>query len=352
MKHATTATLSELTTIGIGSEIERFYVANSSAELVEVVELADKESLPLLVLGHGSNILPADSPFLGVVVVYKCSWDGHFPKIPAGVALDDVVLQAIGQNETSCVSPEIVNLSGIPGTIGSAVVQNAGAYGSEIADFVQSVEVYDRKTSSISTLNADELGFSYRNSHLKQSIGYANGFSPQQIVLSVTLNSFGESEQFRTDTFTNQQLLDKRTEILNIRNSKGMLAPSFPYPNSDVGHDPDRRSCGSFFTNPIVAADFELPPDCPTYSVNDCAEPLKKVSAGWLIQHAGFEPGYNFDGNSQSCGARLSSKHALAIVNAGCATSSEVQALMDAIVQAVENKFKIHLEPEPIIISH
>jgi UDP-N-acetylmuramate dehydrogenase len=240
------------------------------------------------------------------------------PIVPGSVSLD-AVAEEMGY----------IALSGIPGTLGGAIVQNAGAYGAEIADFVLRVQVYDTEQDDVLWMSRDECQFSYRSSVFKGGSRF--------IVLAAELRA-SEPEDVARCTATS------REEVLGIRAEKGMLAPGFAYGDGD---DPDRRGCGSFFTNPVVtvAVAEAVDENCPRWATDDGHV---KLSAAWLIEHAGFPKGFSLPGSS----ARLSTKHTLALTHfaASDTAGADMRELALHIQNGVSGKFEIYLEPEPVML--
>lgn len=312
------ARLSDFTTIGCGGKISNLFIANTTEELSAKVKFADQNNLALLVLGEGSNIVPFDGNFDGQVIIDKTCKTMH-----------TLVLDGI-------LPPE---LAGIPGSLSACAVQNAGAYGYEICQFIDQVEVYDRETNMVKTFKNSDLKYGYRTSYFKKSIGYKNGFSPKDIVLKVTL------KDYQSDSIARHQ--KKITEILTLRDSKGMLSPNLKWGNFT---DYDRRSCGSFFTNPIISKEklidlqnvFGI--EFKNWKVDNS---LYKISAAFLMEQCGINKGFTLDNVSQ-----ISSKHTLAIrVNTNNGASRSVHNLMKYIQNTVKEMSDIDLHAEPIIMN-
>lgn len=254
-------------------------------------------------------------------------------------------------------------LSGIPGTVGAAPVQNVGAYGHEISEVVSSVTTLDRETGQRRQFSLSELGFGYRTSVLKESLEKW-GPSPRWIVLDVefafrhaTLSApVAYAQLARTlgcKVGDRVDALAVREAVLDLRRGKGMVLDAA---------DPDTHSAGSFFTNPIVsAADADtLPPDAPRYPVLDHsarrniadAAPevpgLVKTSAAWLIDHAGFTKGFALTADAP---VALSTKHALAITRRSPdATAADISRLRQRIVEGVRDTYGVTLRPEPVTL--
>jgi UDP-N-acetylmuramate dehydrogenase len=246
--------------------------------------------------------------------------------------------------EENCAGLEC--LAGIPGTVGGTPVQNVGAYGQEVASVIELVRAYDLQEHEFVEFAAAECGFAYRRSR------FNSADRGRYIVTSVDyrLTSGGaptmryEELQRAFPEGAQPSLADVAAQVRCIRQAKGMLI---------VEDDPDCRSAGSFFKNPVVsdeqfrqiAAACETPPPCFPAS-SDFENPGQvKVPAAWLIEHAGFTKGYAL-GN-----AGISSRHTLALVNRGGASAAEVLALSGRITTAVERRFGVRLEMEPVMVG-
>jgi len=346
--------LASHTTLGIGGPAKRYVEPESREELIEVLKSAKAENLPIFVLGSGSNTLIDDAGFSGVVIhlgMKNVSWEeaGRRTRvtIEAGALFDDVVAESCKRDLGG-----IESLSGIPGTAGGALVQNIGAYGQELSEVFVSAEVLDIESLSVVTLSKSDLEFAYRSTRLKTA---ENGL----IVLSVTLSlsAFDADEAVKvalTHGFKKIALVppktasDMRRRVIETRKSKGMC-----YDPDDV----DSHSVGSFFVNPVVSPEeasrlkgrdsflvsnvVTSRNTMPTYP----AENGVKLSAAWLIEQSGFTKSYRHQN------AALSSKHCLAIINPGKATSGDVISLANKIAQTVMVEFHVKLSPEIIYLS-
>lgn len=342
--------LASLTTLRVGGDAQRLIDATETEELIEAVAQADSEGVPVLILGGGSNVVIADSGFSGTVVCVRTlevtpSRDGDVVRVrvDAGVPWDAFVARTVadGWSGLEC-------LSGIPGSVGATPIQNVGAYGHEVAEFIESVEVFDRQSQARQTLLADKCDFSYRSSVFKQN-------PSQYIVLAVNfvLNVSKESAPIKyaelaetlgvaiDEVAPSEQV---RRTVWSLRQSKGMVL--------DID-DHDTWSVGSFFTNPIVDLEVvsSLPEDAPRWEQPDGRV---KLSAAWLISLAGFGKGW--PGNpagpvDPTIRASLSTKHALAITNRGTAHAVDVLQVARDVQAGVEAKTGIHLEPEPRLIN-
>jgi UDP-N-acetylmuramate dehydrogenase len=338
--------LAPLTTLGIGGPARCFVRAESVDEIREVVAWADAQHEPLFILGGGSNLLIADEGFDGVVLqidlrgitVLAVGPEAVTVFVAAGERWDDFVAFAIVRGWAG-----IECLSGIPGLTGATPIQNVGAYGQDVSETIIGVEAIERDTGRVVTLTNWDCGFDYRQSVFKSS---AKG---RYIVVGVTFRLIpGGAATIRYPEL--QKYLDEhdvdagdlprvRAAVVAIRKRKGMvLDPS----------DPDTRSDGSFFMNPVVtSAKFDEflrkagTKNVPHFPSGDQI----KLSAAWLIEHAGFHKGFVH----RNVG--LSSKHALAVINRGGGTAREVLELVAMIQDRVREAFGVEIQPEPNFIG-
>ena len=341
-----TERLSAYTTFRLGGPAARFTVARTAAELTRAVAEADAAGEPVLVLGGGSNLLVADEGFPGLVV--RAATAG----ISASEAGDGVtVTVAAGENWAALVDWAVAEklagiecLAGIPGLAGATPIQNVGAYGQEVASTITAVRVYDRSQAAERVLTPAECEFGYRDSVFKSVAG-------RYVVLEVTFALARDpmslpvrypelARKLAVSAGERAPLEEVRDAVLALRRSKGMvLDPA----------DPDTASAGSFFTNPVISAErfAELERRAgtavPSYPAGDGQV---KLPAAWLIEHAGFEKGFRGPG-----GARISTKHTLALTNAGGATTADVIGLGRQIVAGVREAFGVDLTNEPTLIG-
>lgn len=367
--------LSQLTTLRTGAAPARMVDALTVDELIGVLREAWADGEPLLVLGGGSNLFVGDEPFEGTVVRVLTKGIERLPsprpgfvrlRVQAGHDWDDLVAHAVTEGLAG-----IEAMAGIPGTVGAAPVQNIGAYGQEIVQTLAEVELIDEATGDVATVPASELGLGFRTSVFKQH--YGSVAQRPAVILSVTLEladvGHGErpvaGEQLRAalglapeDTVS---LAWVREHVLETRRRKGMVLDA---------SDPDTYSAGSFFQNAIVSASFArtLPPDCPRWPVTPDLDPVLviplaayegyvpraaaqesdvKISAAWLIEHAGLRKGFKLPRSR----AALSSKHALALTNRGEGTAEELAQLARFIQGRVQAEFGLILQPEPVLVG-
>lgn len=320
-----TKPLSELTTIRVGGVPAELVEAFSSDALIKETRRVWASGENWFVLGGGSNVVVADDVCdLHVIRVANRGIEkiGHGAlRVQAGENWDDLVRYCCEHGFGG-----IESLSGIPGTVGAAPVQNIGAYGAELADVFVRCEFLDYATGEVEILNRDDCEFGYRDSIFKRGKLGVITWVEMQLLVDLPAGS-------------TELLKRRRDEVLDLRASKGMVLSE---------HDLDTHSCGSFFTNPIVSGEFArtLPEDAPRWAVDEDAE-LVKLSAAWLIEHSGITKGLAL-GDSK---AAVSTKHALAITNRGGATAAQIGELARFIQQRVAATFGINLAPEPNFIS-
>jgi UDP-N-acetylmuramate dehydrogenase len=325
--------LADLTTLVVGGPADRLIEVEDAAELVAAVREADEAGRPLLLLGGGSNVVAPDDGWVGVVVAVRTRGierNGGRLVVQAGEPWDDLVAYAV-ENRLAGIEA----LSGIPGSTGATPVQNVGAYGQEVAQTITAVRVYDRAEKNERTLTPAECGFAYRDSRLKREPG-------RFVVLDVTFEldqgelsrPVGYAELARrldVEIGDRAPLQDVRDTVIGLRRGKGMvLDPA----------DPDSRSAGSFFTNPIVPTARAVD-GCPSWPAG---EGQVKLSAAWLVEHAGFGKGTR-DGH-----VGTSSRHSLALTTDPGATAVELLAFADRVVATVEKKFGVTLDREPTAV--
>jgi UDP-N-acetylmuramate dehydrogenase len=343
--------LADCTTLRLGGPARRFVRAGTEDELIEAVRAADAGHDPVLILGGGSNLVVADAGFPGTVIqvaTHGFSRDGQpgLVTVAAGEDWDAVVARSVAEGLAG-----LECLSGIPGRVGATPIQNVGAYGQEVAQTITSVRVLDRTTGDVLEIPAGQCGFGYRTSRFKA--GDAGRF----VVLSVTFRlpvqalsmpvryaelatALGVRVGDQVDS------TDARAAVIGLRQGKGMVIDPA---------DPDTRSAGSFFLNPVLdeatmavlekAARARCGEDTrvPRFEAGDGQV---KVPAAWLIERAGFGKGYGLAG-----GARISSKHTLALVSTGSAGTAALIALAAHIRDGVYDAFGVSLSPEPVLVG-
>jgi UDP-N-acetylmuramate dehydrogenase len=317
-------------------------------DVEEALRFAESRGLALFVLGGGSNLVVADAGWDGLVLqiaigeIHPQSAEGKAVfDVGAGVGWDQFVAHTVSLN---CAGVEC--LSGIPGSVGGTPVQNVGAYGQEVSESVVSVLVFDLKQKCVRELTAAECRFSYRASIFNTS---ERG---RYIILRATYAlmpgggpavKYADLQKYFAQGGGPPTLAETREAVCSIRASKGMLI---------TPGDPDSKSAGSFFKNPVVspAQHNELARRAAERSLEIPSYPAlsqqQKISAAWLVETSGFKKGYT------KGRVAISSKHALAIVNRGGATASEIVALRDEIQAGVYTAWGVRLQPEPVFIGY
>lgn len=375
---------SQLCTLRVGGPIESFNSFTALEQLVWALRQISASKRPMLMLGGGSNIVPSDQGCdvivvkdqrQGIQIITEASdlanltglhrenetldpqglgKDWVLVRADAGVTWDELVEYTVSHGLSG-----VEMLSGIPGTVGAAPVQNIGAYGGEIGQALVGVLVWDRKLwgdGRIRYLSRRELRLGYRDSILKRSrqacdfLGDATG---RWVVLEVDLKlqcselsqpvAYHQlAQHLGVEPGQRVPLTQLRAAVLELRRSKGMILDCA---------DHDTWSVGSFFVNPIVAADApilaQLPSEAPRYPVSQTDNRSIKLSAAWLISHAGIKKGFALRGSA----AAVSSKHVLALTNRGSATSAQIQELANQIITRVKEHFGLTLVPEPVILN-
>jgi UDP-N-acetylmuramate dehydrogenase len=384
--------LAPFTTFGIGGPARWFVEARSEDEIVEAAAWAAERGTKLFVLGGGSNLLVSDAGFDGLALRVGLRGIAALPSAekldaeskscqgttskPALSAVERV--PQTQQNESGALGPVIYRaaagedwdsfvertvqencagvecLAGIPGTVGGTPVQNVGAYGQEVASAIERVRAFDLRERAFVEFASSECGFAYRRSRFNSAdrgryivtrVDYRltpNGastlrYADLQRVFAERGNRSGEPS-----------LAEVADEVRRIRQSKGMLI---------VADDPDCKSAGSFFKNPVVseeqvqriaAVSGKAPPRFPARPNSGAGaenQGRAKIPAAWLIEQAGFAKGYAHGA------AAISSRHTLALVNRGGASAAEILTLAGEIADTVEARFAIRLEMEPVLVG-
>ncbi|WP_065960796.1 UDP-N-acetylmuramate dehydrogenase [Curtobacterium sp. UCD-KPL2560] len=333
--------LADHTTFRVGGPATTLRTADTTDELVAAVRDAWQDD-DWLVVGGGSNLLVADAGFDGTVVLVRTRGvdastdaDGVTVRVAAGEPWDAFVATTVANGWTGLEA-----LSGIPGTVGAAPVQNIGAYGVELSDVLTAVDLLDASTGERTWVPAAELALGYRTSTLKHgrrgvvlAVEFRLGTAPQE---GVPVRYAQLAGSLGVDLGTPVAPETIRETVLRLRGAKGMVLDDA---------DPDTWSAGSFFTNPIVSAAFAetLPAEAPRWPAGDQV----KLSAAWLIEHAGVHRGYAVPGSR----AAVSTKHTLALTNRGGATAAQVAELARYVQVTVLNRFGVTLVPEPVVVG-
>ena len=332
--------LRDFTSLRVGGPAKNFVEAHNEEEIIAALVAAGDS--PVLILGGGTNVLISDAGFAGTVIhitnsalvseVDACS--GATLTIGAGENWDDFVALTIERGFAG-----LETLSGIPGTVGAAPIQNIGAYGHEVSEFISRVRTYDRVAKAIKTFTNQECEFEYRSSIFKRNPGQ---FIILEVQFQIRIGDFSDpitylelAKKLDTQMGEKAPVHQVREAVLELRASKGMLLSP---------EDRDSWSAGSFFTNPIVSqqeAD-KLPNAAPKWPLIDGQV---KISAAWLIENAGMHKG------DEVGGARISTKHVLALTNAGDATATDLIELAKSAQAKVYEKFGIKLEPEVNLVG-
>lgn len=339
--------LAGYTTIGLGGAARYFVACRSDDEIVEAIRFARRKGLRIAVLGGGSNTLVPDDGFDGLVVHIEtrgiretshAEWTRIV--VAAGEPWDGVVQFAADRGLAG-----LECLSGIPGSTGATPIQNVGAYGQEVSETIVAVEVLDLASLETRRLLNAECGFSYRSSRFKGAeagsfivitVAFQLSNTGMPTIAYAELEKEFERRQGPGAVPSGSQGLNiVRDAVLDLRKKKSMVIDP---------QDPNSRSLGSFFTNPFVSSEAagvlrNRWADIPLYPSGD----RWKVSAAWLVEHAGFPKGY------RSGGAAVSDNHALALVNRGT-TTRELLALSSRIQECVLEKFAVQLEREPVVL--
>jgi len=333
--------LSKFTTLRVGGPAQKIVHAKTEDELIELVKAADKSNEPLLILGGGSNLLISDAGFAGTVIRVEskgnaldydaCS--GGMIEVAAGEDWDKFVALTIDKGFA-----DLETLSGIPGTVGGAPIQNIGAYGHEVSETIARVKTYDRQKGEIVTFSNSECKFSYRHSIFKAEPG-------RYVILNVTFQlrrgnqslpiAYAELAKHLSVNLGDRVEVSKvRKAVLELRASKGMLINTASQINS----------AGSFFVNPILSKETAdtLPKEAPRWPQPDGSI---KTSAAWLMEHSGITKG------EKLAGAQISSKHVLALTNSGDATAEDIIELAKKARKKVFEKFGIKLQAEVQLVG-
>ncbi len=333
-------TLNKYTSLRVGGPAKKIVHVSTEAEIIAAIEASGDS--PILIIGGGSNVLVADKGFDGTVIhiantetsseVDACS--GATLTMGAGIDWDEFVSTTINRGFAG-----LETLSGIPGTVGASPIQNIGAYGHEVSEFITRVRTYDRHAKAIKTFTHAECEFEYRNSHFKRNPGryvvLSVQFQLRRGEISTPITYAELAAKLKIVVGEKAPVVEVRKAVMELRASKGMLLNSA---------DQDSWSAGSFFTNPIISAEAasQLPEGAPKWPM---ADGRVKTSAAWLIEKSGVCKGQSLGG------ARVSTKHVLALTNSGEATAENICELARLIQKSVRDEFGITLEAEVNLVG-
>jgi UDP-N-acetylmuramate dehydrogenase len=331
--------LRDLTTLRLGGPAGRYVEAETDEEVIAAV----REGEPLLIVAGGSNLVVADEGFPGTVLriaTRGVARQAATLEVAAGEPWDPLV--------ATCVADGLAGvecLAGIPGSVGATPIQNVGAYGQEVAETIVAVRVLDRSSGAVRELAPAECGFSYRSSAFKRHPGrwvvLSVRFALAEDELSAPIRYAELARALGVELGERAALADVREAVLALRRAKGMVLDP---------DDPDTRSAGSFFTNPILDAEAFAalkrradagPPAWPE------PDGRVKTSAAWLIERAGFHRG---QGDPE--GIAISSKHTLALTNRGAGTTAQLVGLAREIAAGVHDALGVDLVPEPVLVGY
>jgi UDP-N-acetylmuramate dehydrogenase len=371
VKFETEVALAGLTTLELGGPARFVVTPADEAEVRLAHTWAKSSGLPLVVLGGGSNLVAGDAGFDGVVLragrlrgeVVEVRGDEVWVTAAAGEPWDAWVAACVGRGWAG-----VECLAGIPGLVGATPIQNVGAYGQEVSETIRAVRVLDRARDSVVTLGLEDCGFGYRDSVFRRA-------PDRFIVLAVTfaLRAGGKAAVRYAELAAaiaaedaasplgadagavagdgNRPSVDLARvsqAVRQLRRGKSMLL--------DDPADENRRSVGSFFTNPMVSPAEAAASEARAIGLGVLVPPARmpqfpgpdgrvKLSAAWLIERAGFLKGH------RQGAVGISSRHALALVHHGGGTTAELLELARAIRDAVHLRFGVELRPEPVFLG-
>ncbi|MCP4867409.1 MAG: UDP-N-acetylmuramate dehydrogenase [Proteobacteria bacterium] len=322
------------TTLHLGGPAAAMTEASDPDQLRVALALARERDWPVLVLGGGSNLVVSDAGWDGLVIRYTDATiertdrgDVAHLRVGAGLGWDALVARTVGAGLAG-----LECLSGIPGRVGAAPIQNVGAYGQEVVQTIEAVEAVERATGEGTLIPASECGFAYRDSKFK------GAWRDRYVITAVRFAlTIGGAPTLRYPELAKAvgeapTLASVREHVLRIRAGKSMVLDPV---------DPNSRSAGSFFTNPLVAPGTLADVDMPRWPTDDGRV---KLSAAWLIDHAGFAKG------EVHGGAGISANHVLALIGRGGPTADLV-ALAATIRAGVREAYGITLVPEPVFVG-
>ena len=331
------ASLEGRNTFRVAARADMLVDIHRTEALTTIADYAGIKKTPPLILGGGSNILfTRDWP--GVLLslsttgirILENDDGGALIRVEAGENWNDLVHWSLAQGFIG-----LENLALIPGTVGAAPIQNVGAYGVEVSEFVRVVEVFDWRTSAFARIANSECGFAYRDSIFKRDssrylVTAVEFFLPRR--RNLHLDYAGVREELAAMHVAQPTAPTVAEAVCRLRTRK------LPNP-ALIGN------AGSFFKNPVVADSIakellDRNAAMPTWPASDGA---RKVSAAWLIEASGFKGLREGD-------AGVSTQHALVLVNHGKASGAQIWALAQRIREGVSQRFGVTLEPEPIVV--
>jgi UDP-N-acetylmuramate dehydrogenase len=331
--------LAPYTTFRIGGPARWFVEAQSEEDIAEAVQWTREARAPLFILGGGSNLLVSDAGFDGLVLrIALRGIDTAGPGLYQAAAGED--WNAFVQRTLDGHCAGIECLAGIPGTVGGTPVQNVGAYGQEVSSAIYRVRAYDLRERAFVSLPAAACGFAYRRSRFNAED--QNRYIVTRVDYLLTPGGpptlrYSDLQRAFESRSSAPTLSEVAAEVRRIRHAKGMLI---------VEGDPDSRSAGSFFKNPVISEDLFQKIAARSAPPRFLADMGKvKIPAAWLIEQAGFAKGFT------KGAAAISTRHTLALTNRGTATAADVLALASEIAAAVKTQFGVDLEMEPVQIG-
>ncbi|MDH3653686.1 MAG: UDP-N-acetylmuramate dehydrogenase [Myxococcales bacterium] len=336
--------LAPLTSLELGGPAKYFVRVTRETTLVDALRWAANKQVPAAILAGGSNLIVPDEGYEGLVIQMALAEldfrRGGTVSAGAGVAWEKVVDGAVARGWAG-----LECLSGIPGSTGATPIQNVGAYGVEVAEVIARVRVLRRDTFAFDELVPEDCGFGYRDSVFKRD---PDRFVVSSVDFALRPNGPGAVRyaELEKNIVPDATLAEIRSTVRTLRRRKSMLIEP---------DDPNRRSAGSFFLNPVVApADADrlaeqavneklvsVANEVPRYPTEGAQV---KLAAGWLIEKAGFAKG------TRRGAIGVSSKHALALVHHGGGTTAELLAFADEIRARVLDRFGVTLEREPRLL--
>lgn len=339
--------LAPLTTLGIGGPARYFVAVRSETELREAMQWARTRNLPAFVLGGGSNLVVSDSGWPGLLIKMEIGGirrtregDKDIFSVGGGVDWCEFVATAVA---TDCAGVECLN--GIPGTVGATPVQNVGAYGQDVSETIVKVRALMRETLDPVEFTNEQCEFTYRTSRFNTYDKDAYVITRVDFALTpggAPKIEYGDVKKYFAATQEAVTLQSVSDAVWKIRRSKAMVI---------TDDEPDSRSAGSFFKNPVVTAErYEILADKAREKGSEIPKfPADaghvKIPAAWLIEHSGLHKGFTLGH------VAISSKHTLALVNRGGATSAELLALKEVVQEKVRDSFGIELRPEPVFLG-